>query len=144
MTPLILAFAVLSWRSPLDDKIELLPAGHCVGGSKTKRPNSGRSGRSVRAFADALQILRACRRLFADTPQSGRIVAARGASGKVFFADVTDYGFSKKWSNLDMALALHFAHYNFCRVHQSLRVTPAMEAGITNHIWELDELVGAL
>lgn len=53
-------------------------------------------------------------------------------------------GFSKKWDNLDMALALHFAHYNFCRVHQSLRVTPAMEAGITNHIWTLDELIGVL
>jgi IS1 family transposase len=53
-------------------------------------------------------------------------------------------GLSKKWENLDMALALHFAHYDFCRVHQSLRVTPAMEAGITDHIWTLDELIGAL
>lgn len=53
-------------------------------------------------------------------------------------------GFSKKWENLDLALAMHFAYYNFCRVHQSLRVTPAMEAGITDHIWTLDELIGAL
>ena len=51
--------------------------------------------------------------------------------------------FSKKWENMEKALTLHFAYYNFCRVHQSLRVTPAMEAGITNHIWTLDELVGA-
>jgi IS1 family transposase/lambda repressor-like predicted transcriptional regulator len=45
--------------------------------------------------------------------------------------------FSKKWEHLEKALALHFAFYNFCRVHQTLRVTPAMEAGITDHIWTL-------
>jgi len=50
-------------------------------------------------------------------------------------------GFSKKWENLEKALALHFAYYNFCRVHSSLRVTPAMEAGLTDHVWTLDELV---
>lgn len=48
---------------------------------------------------------------------------------------------SKKWENLKAAYALWFAFYNFCRVHQTLRVTPAMEAGITNHIWNLGELV---
>jgi hypothetical protein len=42
------------------------------------------------------------------------------------------------------AAALHFAHYNFCRVHQTLRVTPAMEARLTDHVWSLDELVGLL
>lgn len=50
-------------------------------------------------------------------------------------------GFSKKWENLEKALALHFAYYNFCRIHQTLRVTPAMEAGIEDHIWDLEELV---
>jgi IS1 family transposase/transposase-like protein len=49
--------------------------------------------------------------------------------------------FSKKWENLKAAYALWFAYYNFCRVHQTLRVTPAMEAGITNHIWNLGELM---
>ena len=49
---------------------------------------------------------------------------------------------SKKWKNLEKALAIHFAFYNFCRVHQTLRVTPAMEAKITDHIWTLEELVG--
>lgn len=49
--------------------------------------------------------------------------------------------FSKKWSKLHAMLALYFAHYNFCRVHGSLRVTPAMEAGITDHIWNLSELL---
>src|SRR5580692_3305527 len=41
-------------------------------------------------------------------------------------------------------VALHFAYYNFCRIHQSLRVTPAMEAGLTDHVWSLEELVGLL
>lgn len=50
--------------------------------------------------------------------------------------------FSKKWQNLDAALALHFAYYNFCRVHRSLkRRTPAMAAGITDHVWKLEELL---
>ena len=49
--------------------------------------------------------------------------------------------FSKKLDNLKAALALHFAYFNFCRVHKSLRVTPAMEAGITDHIWSLSELL---
>lgn len=52
--------------------------------------------------------------------------------------------FSKKVQNHEAAVALHFMHYNFCRVHQTLRVTPAMEAGISDHIWSLEELVGLL
>lgn len=49
--------------------------------------------------------------------------------------------FSKKLENHMWALALHYMHYNFCRVHQTLRVTPAMEAGIADHVWSLEELV---
>lgn len=49
-------------------------------------------------------------------------------------------GFSKSLPSHKHALALHFAHYNFCRIHQTLRVTPAMEAGVTDHVWELSEL----
>ena len=52
--------------------------------------------------------------------------------------------FSKKVQNLEHAIALHFMHYNFCRVHQTLRVTPAMEARIADHVWTLGELVGVL
>jgi transposase-like protein/IS1 family transposase len=48
--------------------------------------------------------------------------------------------FSKKLENHKAAVALHFAYYNFCRIHGSLRVTPAMEAGISNHVWPLSEL----
>ena len=51
--------------------------------------------------------------------------------------------FSKKVENLKAAVSLHFAHYNFCRIHQSLRVTPAMEAGIANEPLELRDLVEA-
>src|SRR3984885_13878619 len=50
--------------------------------------------------------------------------------------------FSKKWENHWAAVTLWYTYYNFCRIHQSLRVTPAMEAGITDHIWELSELLG--
>jgi IS1 family transposase len=49
--------------------------------------------------------------------------------------------FSKKWQNLKAAYALWFAFYNFCRVHQTLRVTPAMEAGITHQIWSITDLL---
>ena len=49
--------------------------------------------------------------------------------------------FSKKWENLRAALALHFAYYNFCRVHSKIRCTPAMRAGLTGHIWELKDLL---
>lgn len=49
--------------------------------------------------------------------------------------------YSKKLDNLKYACALYFAYYNFCRVHSSLRVSPALEAGITDHIWTLRELV---
>jgi len=52
--------------------------------------------------------------------------------------------FSKKVENLAAAVSLHFMHYNFCRKHQTLGMTPAMAAGITDHIWTLDELVGLL
>ena len=49
--------------------------------------------------------------------------------------------FSKKLGNLRAAVALYVAFYNFCRVHQTLRVTPAMEAGLTDHVWGLEELL---
>ncbi len=50
-------------------------------------------------------------------------------------------GFSKKLENLKAATALHFAHYNLCRIHKTLRVTPAMAAGIVSHIWEIEDLL---
>ena len=53
-------------------------------------------------------------------------------------------GFSKKLENLEHAVALHYMHYNFCRIHQTLRVTPAMEAGISDHVWDLEEVIALL
>jgi hypothetical protein len=49
-------------------------------------------------------------------------------------------GFSKKVQNHAAAIALHYMHYNFCRIHKTLRVTPAMEAGLTDHVWTLEEV----
>lgn len=49
-------------------------------------------------------------------------------------------GFSKKIDNLYFAVALHFMHYNFGRIHKTLRVTPAMEAGVADHVWTLEEI----
>ena len=53
-------------------------------------------------------------------------------------------GFSKKLENHEHALALYFMYYNFCRIHQTLRVTPAMEAGITDHVWSLEEIIALI
>lgn len=49
--------------------------------------------------------------------------------------------FSKKWANPKAALALYFAWYNFCRVHRSIRITPAMQNSLMDHIWNLGELL---
>jgi transposase-like protein/IS1 family transposase len=51
--------------------------------------------------------------------------------------------FSKRVENLTAALWLYFAHYNFARIHGSLRVTPAMAAQVTDHVWEIEELLSA-
>lgn len=52
--------------------------------------------------------------------------------------------FSKKIENHIASIAIHYMHYNFCRVHSSLRVTPAMEAGIADHVWTIDEMLSIL
>lgn len=52
--------------------------------------------------------------------------------------------FSKKIENHVASIALHYMHYNFCRIHQTLRVTPAMETGLTDHVWSIQELIGLL
>ena len=51
------------------------------------------------------------------------------------------YGFSKKIENHGHALAIHYMHYNFCRVHKTLRVTPAMEVGIADTVWTIEEML---
>ncbi len=52
--------------------------------------------------------------------------------------------FSKKVENLAAAVSLHFMHYNFCRVHKTLGTTPAVAAGVADHVWTLEELIGLL
>ena len=52
--------------------------------------------------------------------------------------------FSKKVENHAAAVALYFMYYNFARIHQTLRITPAMEAGIADHVWSIEEIVGLL
>ena len=49
-------------------------------------------------------------------------------------------GFSKKVENLEHAVSLHFMHYNFARIHKTLRVTPAMAAGVSDHVWSLEQI----
>ena len=52
-------------------------------------------------------------------------------------------GFSKKLRNHKAAVALFVSHYNLCRVHETIRMTPAMVLGVTDHIWDIGELIGA-
>lgn len=52
--------------------------------------------------------------------------------------------FSKKIEMHAYSVALHFVYYNFCKIHQTLRVTPAMEAGLSAHVWSVEELVQLL
>jgi IS1 family transposase len=52
--------------------------------------------------------------------------------------------FSKKVENLEAALAIHYMHYNFCRVHKTLGTTPAVKAGVADHVWHLREVVDLL
>ena len=53
-------------------------------------------------------------------------------------------GHSKKLENHGHAVAIHYMYYNFARIHQSLRVTPAMEAGISDHVWSIEEVMALL
>ena len=52
--------------------------------------------------------------------------------------------FSKKLDNHRWSIALHYMHYNFCRIHQTLRVTPAMAAGVTDHVWDVSDIAALL
>lgn len=57
---------------------------------------------------------------------------------------MTIFAFSKKVENHVAAVALYFMWYNFGRIHQTLRVTPSMEAGVSDHVWSVEEIVGLL
>ena len=53
-------------------------------------------------------------------------------------------GFSKKVENLAHAVSPYFRYYNFARIHRTLRVTRAMEAGVSDHVWTLEEIAGLI
>jgi len=59
--------------------------------------------------------------------------------GMRLFTRLTN-AFSKKIENHAAAVAIHFIHYNFARIHKTLRITPAMAAGISDHVWSLEEI----
>jgi len=59
------------------------------------------------------------------------------------FARLTNV-FSKKVDNLMAAVAVYYTFYNFCRLHQTLKTTPAVKAGIADHVWSVDEVIGLL
>jgi len=52
--------------------------------------------------------------------------------------------FSKKLENHALSVALHYMHYNFCRIHKTLRITPAMAAGVTDHVWSMADIVAMI
>jgi hypothetical protein len=52
--------------------------------------------------------------------------------------------FSKKLENHALSVALHYMHYNFCRIHKSLRVTPAMAAGVTDQVWDMSDIAALI
>jgi hypothetical protein len=92
------------------------------------------------------QLFRGGNRLFGTRVISTSMVERQNLTmrmGMRRFTRLTN-AFSKKVENLEAAVALHYMHYNFARVHQTLRVTPAMEAGILDHVWSLEEIVGLL
>ncbi len=93
------------------------------------------------------RVVRSVKRVVTGTPDEDNISTSYVERsnltlrmGQRRFTRLTN-AFSKKVENLRAAVALHFGHYNFCRVHMALRVTPAMEAGITDHVWSVEELI---
>ena len=52
--------------------------------------------------------------------------------------------FSKKLENHALSVALHYMHYNFCRIHKTLRVTPAMAAGVTDRVWDMTDIAALI
>jgi hypothetical protein len=72
---------------------------------------------------------------------------ARGAALTLFapnpFIRLTN-AFSKKLENHALSVALHYMHYNFCRIHKALRIIPAMAAGVTDHVWSVADFVAII
>jgi hypothetical protein len=60
------------------------------------------------------------------------------------YCDHGPNAFSKKLGNHALSVALHYMHYNFCRIHKTLRITPAMAAGVTDKLWSISDIVQVL
>jgi len=108
-------------------------------------------GNSIRATSRLTDNCKEVKRsVICGTPDADRITTAHNERHNLTmrmqmrrFTRLTN-AFSKKFLNHAAAVNLHMMHYNFVRVHQTLRCTPAMEAGISDHIWDVEEIVGLL
>jgi IS1 family transposase len=93
------------------------------------------------------QVIRADRIIISGSPEIQKIstshVERQNLTMRMQMRRLTRLtnAFSKKLDNLKAAVALHFAHYNFVRIHSSLRITPAMAAGVTDRLWTIEDLL---
>ena len=115
------------------------PSGRCFG-QKATIFLSGRGDCSERYSGKSSRSLRAAIAGINESPRpehtSAWIVSLRTFNRRFVRKTIN---FSKKVENLEHAVSLHFMHYNFARIHKTLRVTPSMEAGIADHVWSLEE-----
>lgn len=112
--------------------------------------NEGNSNKSAEARYSPAQCMGARKTVISGMPDKKHVSTSHTERQNLTmrmsmrrFTRLTN-GFSKKLENHEHALALYFMYYNFCRVHQTLRVTPAMEAGVSDHVWSLGEIIGLL
>jgi len=93
------------------------------------------------------QVIRADRIIISGNPEPSKIstshVERQNLTMRMQMRRLTRLtnAFSKKLDNLKAAVALHFAHYNFVRIHSSLRITPGMAAGVTDRLWTIEDLL---
>ena len=110
-------------------------------------PASENTRIAVKALQNVLAsgLCEGCGRAFTRRRRNQRHCrpACRGLALARRFTRLTN-AFSKKVENHAAAVALYFMYYNFGRVHQTLRVTPAMEAGVANHVWSIEKIVALL
>jgi len=92
-------------------------------------------GQSQRPYCQIPQFLRVDRHHHRHSPHDWHVHAP---------AHPFTNGFSKKLENQEAAIALHFMDYNFACIHQTLQVAPAMEVGISDHVWTLEEIINLL
>jgi len=114
-------------------------------GQLIKLYGGGSQAEAARRYSPA-EFIRAEQRVITGKPEKAHISTSyverqnlTMRMGMRRFTRLTN-GFSKKVENLEHAVSLHFMHYNFARIHTTLRVTPAMAAGLTDRVWSLEEI----